>query len=46
MDGGLFDEVGIPALDRHDVGMICTGKIYDHVRGYGGSPSSGEMEDL
>ena len=34
MDRGFFDEVNIAALDRLNVGVILTGKIYDHVKAY------------
>jgi len=34
MDSGFFDEVNIAALDRLNVGVICTGKVYDHVKEY------------
>jgi hypothetical protein len=37
MDSGFFDEENIAALDRLNVGVICTGKIYDHVKGYVGA---------
>jgi len=37
MDSGFFDEDNIAALDRLNVGVICTGKIYDHVKGYVGA---------
>jgi len=37
MDSGFFDEDNIAALDRLDVGVICTGKIYEHVKGYVGA---------
>jgi hypothetical protein len=37
MDSGFFDEDNLAALDRLDVGVICTGKIYDHVKGYVGA---------
>jgi hypothetical protein len=42
MDSGFFDEDNIAALDRLDVGVICTGKIYDHVKEYVGAlPENG-----
>ncbi len=42
MDSGFFDEDNIAALDRLHVGVICTGKIYDHVKEYvGGLPREG-----
>jgi hypothetical protein len=37
MDSGFFDKDNIRALDRLNVGVICTGKIYDHVKEYVGS---------
>jgi hypothetical protein len=37
MDSGFFDKDNIAALDRLNVGVICTGKIYDHVKDYVGS---------
>jgi hypothetical protein len=37
MDSGFFDEDNIAALDRLNVGVICTGKIYDHVKEYVGA---------
>ncbi len=37
MDSGFFDEDNIAALDRLNVGVICTGKVYDHVKEYVGS---------
>jgi len=42
MDSGFFDQANIAALDRLHVGVICTGKIYDHVKEYvGGLPAEG-----
>jgi hypothetical protein len=37
MDSGFFDGDNIAALDRLNVGVICTGKIYDHVKEYVGA---------
>jgi len=37
MDSGFFDEENLRALDELDVGVILTGKIYDHVRKYVGA---------
>jgi hypothetical protein len=37
MDSGFFDEANIAALDRLNVGVICTGKIYEHVKEYVGA---------
>jgi hypothetical protein len=37
MDSGFFDKDNIAALDRLNVGVICTGKIYDHVKEYVGN---------
>jgi hypothetical protein len=37
MDSGFFDKDNIAALDRLNAGVICTGKIYDHVKEYVGS---------
>jgi hypothetical protein len=37
MDSGFFDEDNLAAFDRLDVGVICTGKIYEHVKGYVGA---------
>lgn len=37
MDSGFFDKDNLAALDRLNVGVICTGKIYDHVKEYVGS---------
>jgi len=37
MDSGFFDQDNLAALDRLTVGVICTGKIYDHVKGYVGA---------
>jgi hypothetical protein len=37
MDGGFFDEDNIAALNRLNVGVVCTGKVYDHVKEYVGS---------
>jgi hypothetical protein len=37
MDSGFFDKDNIAALDRLNVGVICAGKIYDHVKEYVGS---------
>jgi len=36
MDSGFFDEDNLVALDRLNVGFICTGKIYEHVKAYVG----------
>ena len=33
VDSAFFDEDNLAALDRLNVGFICTGKIYDHVKG-------------
>ncbi len=42
MDSGFFDKDNIAALDRLNVGVICTGKVYDHVKEYvGGLPREG-----
>jgi len=42
MDSGFFDEDNLAALDRQNIGVICTGKIYDHVKGYVGAlPENG-----
>ena len=37
MDSGFFDEANLEALDRLNIGVICTGKIYGHVKGYVGA---------
>jgi hypothetical protein len=37
MDSGFFDEDNLVALDGLNVGVICTGKVYDHVKGYVGA---------
>ena len=37
MDSGFFDEDNLVALDRLNVGFICTGKIYEHVKAYVGA---------
>jgi hypothetical protein len=37
MDSGFFDEDNLAVLDRLNVGVICTGKIYEHVKGYVGA---------
>ncbi len=37
MDSGFFDKDNMAALDQLNVGVICTGKIYDHVKEYVGS---------
>ncbi|MGB9628976.1 MAG: IS1380 family transposase, partial [Thermodesulfobacteriota bacterium] len=37
MDSGFFDEDNIAALERLNVGVICTGKIYEHVKNYVGA---------
>jgi hypothetical protein len=37
MDSGFFDEDNIAALNRLNVGVVCTGKVYDHVKEYVGS---------
>ena len=37
MDSGFFDEDNLSALDRLNVGVILTGKVYDHVKEYVGS---------
>jgi hypothetical protein len=37
MDSGFFDEDNLGVLDRLNVGVICTGKIYEHVKGYVGA---------
>jgi Transposase DDE domain group 1 len=37
MDSGFFDKDNIAVLDRLNVGVIFTGKIYDHVKEYVGS---------
>ena len=34
MDSGFFDEALLLAFDRLNVGFICTGKIYNHVKEY------------
>lgn len=34
---GFFDKANIAGLDRLNVGVILTGKIYDHVKGYVGA---------
>jgi hypothetical protein len=39
MDSGFFDEVNLEAFDRLNIGVICTGKIYEHVKGYVGALS-------
>jgi hypothetical protein len=42
MDSGFFDEDNLAALDRQNIGVICTGKVYDHVKGYVGAlPDNG-----
>jgi hypothetical protein len=42
MDSGFFDKDNMVALDRLNVGVICTGKVYDHVKEYvGGLPREG-----
>jgi len=42
MDSGFFDEDNLSALDRQNIGVICTGKVYDHVKGYVGAlPENG-----
>ena len=37
MDSGFFDQENLAALDGLNVGVICTGKIYDHVKEYVGA---------
>jgi hypothetical protein len=37
MDSGFFDEDNLVTLDRLNVGFICTGKIYEHVKAYVGA---------
>jgi len=37
MDSGFFDEENLRALNELDVGVILTGKIYDHVKKYVGA---------
>ena len=37
MDSGFFDKENLAALDRLNVGVICTGKIYEHVKEYVGA---------
>ena len=37
MDSGFFDEDNLVALERLNVGFICTGKIYEHVKAYVGA---------
>jgi Transposase DDE domain group 1 len=37
MDSGFFDKENLAALDQLNVGVICTGKIYDHVKEYVGA---------
>jgi hypothetical protein len=37
MDSGFFDEENIQVLNGLNVGVICTGKIYEHVKGYVGA---------
>lgn len=37
MDSGFFDEYNLAALDRLHVGVICTGKVYGHVKEYVGA---------
>ena len=37
MDSGFFDEDNLVVLDRLNVGFICTGKIYEHVKAYVGA---------
>jgi len=39
MDSGFFDKDNIAALDRLNVGVILTGKVYDHVKEYVGGLS-------
>lgn len=34
IDSGFFDEANLVAFDRLNVGFICTGKIYEHVKEY------------
>lgn len=34
MDSAFFDQDNLEALERLGVGFICTGKIYEHVKGY------------
>ncbi len=42
MDSGFFDEANIAFLDQLNVGVILTGKVYDHVKEYvGGLPREG-----
>lgn len=44
MDSGFFDEENIRALNRLHVGVILTGKIYEHVKGYVGGLSKEEWK--
>ena len=46
MDSGFFDEDNLAALDRLNVGVICTGKIYEHVKEYVGALPREGVEDL
>jgi len=42
VDSAFFDESLLVAFDRLNVGFICTGKIYDHVKQYvQGQPEDG-----
>jgi hypothetical protein len=34
MDSAFLDEANLVAFDRLNIGFICTGKIYDHVKEY------------
>jgi hypothetical protein len=34
IDSGFFDEANLVVFDRLNVGFICTGKIYEHVKEY------------
>jgi hypothetical protein len=37
MDSAFFDQANLEAFDRLNIGIICTGKIYEHVKGYVGA---------
>ncbi len=42
MDSAFFDEDNLAVFDRQNIGVICTGKIYEHVKGYVGAlPENG-----
>jgi hypothetical protein len=43
-DSAFFDEDNLAAFDRLHVGVICTGKVYEHVKQYVGAIPRGQWK--